>query len=117
MNKPALFAAIALAAAAAGASAQEATYEYPQPAGSVTTRAAVQAELLQARQAGTLIVGEYASQQWPASVSTLSRAEVNAAVLAAKASGELPAIHGENGTFDGKVVSQRAVTGVVTASK
>lgn len=55
-----LFTAIALslAAAAGPVLAQEASYDYPQPIVSQTTRAAVLADLAMARAAGTLQVNE-----------------------------------------------------------
>ncbi len=60
MNTKQLFAALALTIAAASAPvlAQEATYEYPQPVVSQTTRAAVLAELNLARAEGRLQVHE-----------------------------------------------------------
>ncbi|MBI5721210.1 MAG: DUF4148 domain-containing protein [Burkholderiales bacterium] len=75
--------AIAIATAAFGgfggqAFAQEATYELPQPAVSTKTRAEVRAELLQARQEGTVLATEADFQRQPAFVAAKSRAEVAA---------------------------------------
>jgi hypothetical protein len=100
MKTSTLIAAIATVFAAAGASAQEATYELPQPVTSQTTRAAVMAELLQARANGTLQVTEYDRNVATPSVSLRSRAEVQAEARAAVASGESIARHSEHAGFD-----------------
>ncbi|MCU0812999.1 MAG: DUF4148 domain-containing protein [Burkholderiaceae bacterium] len=105
--KSLLVAAIALVAAA-GASAQEAVYEQPQPVASATTRAAVVADLQQARANGTLLVTEADKQAWGPFVTTRSRAEVRAEVLDAAASGELQALHAETNSFDGQVAKRAA---------
>jgi hypothetical protein len=104
MNTRILIAAL-LATAAAAASAQEATYEQPQPVQSATTRAAVMAELQQARADGTLQVTELDRQAHAPFVATRSRAEVQAETRAAAASGELQALNGETNSFDGRRMS------------
>ncbi len=97
MKTSLLAAALALTAAAAStAFAQEVTYDYPQPVQSQKTRAAVQAELRQARADGTLFVGELESQPAKKIVSTLTRAAVKAQTLAAIASGELRELNREH---------------------
>ena len=103
-----LFAAAATVLAAAGAHAQEATYELPQPVTSQTTRAAVMAELAQARANGTLQVTEWDRQAATPSVSMRSRAEVQAEARAAVASGASQALHAEPQGFDGGAVAQGA---------
>lgn len=97
-----IVAVAALAFAAAGSAfAQEATYELPQPAVSQTTRAAVLAELTQAREQGFRIVGEAG---WPVqptmTASSLTRAEVMAAARAAQADPAWQGITGESNAFD-----------------
>ncbi|NWG73340.1 MAG: DUF4148 domain-containing protein [Rubrivivax sp.] len=108
MNAKSLFFAAIALVAAAGASAQEAVYEQPQPIASVTTRAAVSAELQQARANGTLLVTEADKQAWGPFVATRSRAEVRAEVLDAAASGELQALHMETNSFDGRIAKRAA---------
>lgn len=103
--KPLIVAAFALVAAA-GASAQEAVYEPPQPIASATSRAAVTADLQQARANGTLLVTEADHQSWGLFVATRSRAEVRAEVLDAASSGELQALHAETNSFDGQVAKR-----------
>jgi Domain of unknown function (DUF4148) len=97
MKTTALVTALSLAAAFAfsgAAHAQEATYELPQPAVSSKTRAQVQAEVHQARAAGTLQPTEAG---WPqvAFVPQKTRAEVKAETLAAIASGEVRLLNAE----------------------
>ena len=106
MNAKSLIVAAIAVVAAAGASAQEAVYEQPQPIASATTRAAVMAELQQARADGTLLVTEADKQSWGPFVATRSRAEVMAEVLDAAASGELQAMHAEPNGFDGRVAKR-----------
>jgi hypothetical protein len=88
----------ALAGVTGQAFAQEATYELPLPAVSSTTRADVRAELLQARQAGTILVTEADFQRQPVFVSTLSRAAVVAEARAD--AGAAKALTGEPHGFD-----------------
>jgi hypothetical protein len=116
--KSLLVAAIALVAAA-GASAQEAVYEQPQPIASVTSRAAVGAELQQARTSGTLLVTEADHQAWGPFVATRSRSDVRAEVLEAAASGELQALHRETNSFDGSVATRAVAdaTRIVAATR
>jgi len=104
MSKITSVAAAVLIAAAASASAQEATYELPQPAVSTTTRAAVVDALREARAEGTLLANEYDRQAWNAVASTRTRAEVRAEARAAAASGELQALVAEPMGFDGPVI-------------
>jgi hypothetical protein len=113
-----IVAAFALVAAA-GASAQEATYELPQPVTSQTTRAAVVAELQSARANGTLLVTEWDRQSATPAVSVRSRAEVQAEARAAAASGDSIARHGEPHGFDANVASYgaRGASQLVAAAK
>ena len=98
-------AAVLIAVAAGSASAQEATYELPQPAVSTTTRAAVVDALNQARAAGTLQVSEYDRQAFDAVVaSTRTRAEVRAEARAAAERGEVQALIAEPIGFSGPVI-------------
>jgi hypothetical protein len=106
MKTSSIIAAALVLAAATSVSAQEATYELPQPAASTTTRAAVTAELAQARADGSLQVTESDRQAWAPFVATRSRAEVAAETRAAAASGELQALHGETNSFDGQTMSR-----------
>jgi hypothetical protein len=119
MKTTSIIAAVLALAAAASVSAQEATYELPQPAVSTTTRAAVTGEMLQARADGTLQVTEFDRQAWGPFVATRSRAEVVAEPRAAAASGELQALHGETNSFDGQIMSRAnpASAPVVAAAK
>lgn len=84
--------------------AQEATYEYPQAATAGVSRAAVLADLAQARTEGTLQVSEV---NWPAAptfASQKSRAQARSEAIAAAASGELQARTGEPQSFDGRTL-------------
>lgn len=67
--------------AGAPAFAQQATYEYPQAADSVVSRAQVQAELTQAKREGTTRVWSTTYNHMAAAKSLKSRAEVQAEVL------------------------------------
>jgi len=82
--------------------AQEATYEYPQAATVGVSRAAVLAELAQARSEGTLQVSEVNWPAAPAFVAQKTRAQVRGEAIAAAASGELQARTGEPHSFDGR---------------
>lgn len=110
-----VIAAVATVFAATGAIAQEATYELPQPVVSQTTRAAVIAQLDQARAAGTLQVTEWDRQAATPAISTRSRAEVQAEARAALASGASHAQVAEPYGFDagvaanGKVVAPQLI--------
>lgn len=119
MKTTSIIAAVLALAAATSVSAQEATYEMPQPVASTTTRMAVNAELLQARADGTLQLTELDRQSYGSFVSTRSRAEVAAETRAAAASGELQALHGETNSFDGQIMSraQRAGAPMMAAAK
>lgn len=97
----ALFAALVLGFGGT-AFAQEATYEYPQAVTVGASRAAVLAELAQARSEGTLQVGEANWPAAPAFMAQKSRAQVRAEAVAALASGDLLALHGEPHSFDGR---------------
>ena len=108
MKTSTLVAAVASLFAAAGASAQQATYELPQPVTSVTTRAAVMAELQQARADGTLQVTEWDRQAGTPTASTRSRDDVQTEARAAAASGSIHVLVGEPQGFD--VQSARATT-------
>lgn len=101
MNTKSLVAAVFAMVAASGAFAQfngEATYEYPVASGSATTREAVKAEYIAARDGGQIPNGEAAYRVDPSQSSTsyaLSREAVKAEVVAANARGELNAFNGE----------------------
>ena len=115
MKTTTLFAAVALSFAAAGASmAQEVTFDYPQPITSQKSRAEVIAELQQARADGTLQVDRdiYSPNRTP-SMSTLTRAEVNAQTLAAIASGELAALNNEYNDYRVQIQAKSAPMQVV----
>lgn len=117
MKFPTVIAAVATVFAAAGASAQEATYELPQPVTTQTTRAAVNAQLQQARANGTLQVTEWDRQASTPSVSTRSRADVQAEARAAVASGASLALVAEPHGFDGGVAPRgKAVAPQVIAA-
>ena len=101
MKTTALFAALAASFVASGAAlAEGSAYDYPQPIVSQTTRAAVVAELMQARANGTLIATEADTQKNPPFVATRSRADVRSETLAAIASGELQALNSDSNAFD-----------------
>ncbi|HMM87513.1 hypothetical protein [Azohydromonas sp.] len=108
MSKITSVAAAVLIAAAASASAQEATYELPQPATSATTRAAVADALREARAQGTLQATEYDRHAWSDVASTRTRAEVRAEARAAAERGELQALIAEPMGFDGPVIRHDA---------
>jgi len=82
--------------------AQEATYEYPQAATVGVSRAAVLADLAQARSEGTLQVSEVNWPAAPAFVAQKSRAQVRDEAIAAVASGDVLARTGEPHSFDGR---------------
>jgi hypothetical protein len=111
------FAVAALSFAFAGiAHADGAEYQAPQPATSATTRAAVLADLADARAKGLIQTGE---REWPqvAFSSQRSRAEVRAETLQAIASGELRFLNQEPqsafGVFEAK---HKATDALVTAA-
>ncbi len=103
MKTPALVAVLAFSFAGA-AFAQEASYDYPQPASVQKSRADVMAELAAARSAGTLAVTE---ADWPqqAFVATRSRAEVRAEAVAAAHDGQWRELNGETNAFSIAVAS------------
>jgi hypothetical protein len=105
MKFPTVIAAFATVLAAAGAQAQDATYELPQPVASQTTRAAVIAQLQQARLDRTLQLTEWDRQAATPCVSIRSRAEVQAEARAALASGASQALVAEPHGFDGNVAA------------
>lgn len=106
-----LFAALAIGFAGT-AFAQEATYELPQPASSTVSRAAVLAELAQARSQGTLQVSEANWPALPAFVAQKSRDQVRGEAIAARAGG-LEA-YGEPHSFDGRTQPGKRGTVEVT---
>lgn len=101
MNTKTLVAAVFAAVTATGAFAQfngQASYERPVATGSATTREAVKAEYIAARDAGQIPNGEAAYRADPAQSSTsyaLSREAVKAEVVQANARGDLDAFNGE----------------------
>lgn len=118
MKTSSMIAAAALSLfAATAAQAQEVTFELPLPAVSNTTRAAVLAELAQARAAGHVMPRE---QNYPPLVlgaSTRTRAEVQAELQAAMASGEWQALHREVQGFDVNLPRLRAAAMPMHAAK
>jgi Domain of unknown function (DUF4148) len=90
--------------------AQEATYQYPQAATVGVSRAAVLADLAQARTDGTLQVTEVNWPAAPAFVAQKSRAQARGEAIAAAASGELQARTGEPQSFDGRTLPGRRGT-------
>jgi hypothetical protein len=114
-----VIAAVAAVLATAGAQAQEATYELPLPVASQTTRAAVNAQLQQARLDGTLQLTEWDRQAATPSVSTRSRADVQAEARAARASGASHALVAEPHGFDGGVAAlgKAVAPKLITAAK
>jgi hypothetical protein len=78
MKSTVLIAALAATFAASGAMAQEATYEYPQPAVSALTRAQVQTELAAARADGSIKAWSTSYNPLAMARSTLSRETVKA---------------------------------------
>jgi len=113
-----IISALSLAAAytfSGTAHAQEATYDYPQAAASAKSRAAVMAEVVQARADGTLQVSEAG---WPqvAFVPQKSRAEVRAETLAAIRSGELRELNSEPQSAVSTYSAARAQSATMTAA-
>lgn len=102
-------------AAAGSAFAQEAVYEQPKPMPSATTRAAVMADLQQARASGTLQLTEQDRQSWGSFVATRSRADVQAETRAAAASGEIQALNSEAGLADQATMAKAAVPRLLAA--
>jgi Domain of unknown function (DUF4148) len=101
MNTQQLIAAAALAfIGSTSAFAQEATADAWMNASVTKSRAEVQAELAQARKDGTIKFGS-AGYIEPLKVSK-TRAEVVAATLAARDSGEIDAINGEVYEFNAR---------------
>lgn len=101
MQTKSLIAALALSAIAAGAFAQEATADDWKATAGTKSRAEVQAELQQARATGL-------TRSWSAGYieklqATRTRAEVVAATIAARDSGELAAINAEAPAVNGAV--------------
>jgi hypothetical protein len=84
--------------------AQEATYEYPQAVTVGLSRAAVLADLAQARADGTLQVSEVQWPALPAFVAQKTRAQARGEAIAAAANGELQARTGEPQSFDGRAL-------------
>jgi hypothetical protein len=101
MNKTPLFAAIALtiAAAAGPVLAQEATYSYPQATVSQNSRAAVLADLQQARAEGRLQMNEASVSHEPRFMAQRSRDAVRAEARDAVRSGESTALTAEPHDF------------------
>lgn len=98
MNTRQLVATLALSFAAAGAFAQEAGSDAWMQAASTQTRAQVQAELAQARADGS--IKAFSAGYIPSLKPTASRAEVAAAVQAARANGEFDRIQAEAWAFE-----------------
>lgn len=109
-------AAIVISLSAAGAAvAQEATYEVPQAIGSQTTRAAVLAELQQARADGSFQISEAHVGVTHGLQSQRSRAEVRAETLAALNSGDVMALTAEPSGF--APLQRRSVTATLVAGR
>lgn len=100
MNRITRIAALALSFAAVGSAFAE-TPDFPaaQASLSIASRAQVQSEVLQARAAGTLTLGEAQLNRNDTATSLRSRAEVRAETLAAMASGELHALNSDSNDF------------------
>lgn len=116
MKTTTLIAAIAVTlAASASAMAQEATYDYPQPAASQKTRAEVVAELRQAAANGTLHLSEGEVGREAPFVAQRTRADLRAETLLAIASGELQRLNREGGDYP--PANRATVARTFTASK
>lgn len=92
MNAKQIIASLALTVAAGAAFAEPADLNFPslgkaQQTG--TSREAVKAEVIRARNAGELELSEVTYPQLASAPSTLTREQVKAEVLAARAAGEL----------------------------
>ncbi len=113
-----LFTAIALTLAAATGPvlAQEASYDYPQPIVSQTTRAAVLAELAIARAEGTLQVNEASVDKQTHFMAQRSRDAVRAEARLAVRSGHSAALTAEPHDFS-VAVPAAAATLVAVAAK
>ena len=106
MKTRSIIAATLLSITGAAFAPGEATYEYPQAISSAKSRAEVQAETLQAREAGLIVSGE--AHVAPAPVFAMkSRSEVRA--LAAVDARRLP-LNVEAISFDGLAPVQRGST-------
>ena len=103
MTKTAATLVALVLAAAAGAASAEGPVDTQSialaGAPSQVDRATVVAEVLQARRAGTLTVGEAGQWNLPAT-STVSRVAVKSEAARANVSGEIRAAHGEVNTQD-----------------
>lgn len=103
MNTTRLIAALAITFAASGAAlADGATYEAPLPATSTVSRAAVLADLAQARADGSLQATEADFYRAAPFVGQLTRAEVKAELMAAIANGDIQRLTREPMDFDVK---------------
>ncbi|WP_082551628.1 DUF4148 domain-containing protein [Massilia sp. Root351] len=92
MNAKHLIASVSLIFAAGAALAEPAELNFPSLAaapGTGLTRAAVQAEVIRARNAGELELSEVNYPPLAPATSTLTREQVKAEVIAARANGEL----------------------------
>jgi len=116
MKTTQLFTAIALTIAAASGPvlAQEATYEYPQPIVSKTTRAAVLAELQAARAEGTLQVNEASAGHTSTTIALKTRDGVRAEAHQGMRDGTSAALVGEPQGF---TVNLPAAAKTAVASK
>ncbi len=112
-----LFTAIALTIAAASGPvlAQEASYEYPQPATSQTSRAAVLADLSTARAEGTLQVNEASVGPEGRFMAQRSRDAVRAEARQAVRSGRVAALTAEPHDFG--IMATAAAAPVAVAAK
>lgn len=99
MNRFTRIATVALSIAAAGSAFAESPTPAPAALNSSLTRAEVQAELLQARAAGTLVSTEDQFNKGADVAVSRSRDEVRAETLAAIASGEVQALSTESNAF------------------
>lgn len=119
MNAKHIIASVSLIFAAGAAFAAPAELNFPSlnaaPSAGVT-RAAVQAEVIRARNAGELELSEVNYPPLAATTSTLTREQVKADVLAARANGELD-INEVNypSFFDARV--QRSATTLAASAK
>lgn len=119
MNAKQIIASVSLLLAAGAALAEPAELNFPKLSTaqkSEVSRAAVQAEVIRARNAGELDLTEVNYPPLAPSSSTLTRAQVKAEVLAARANGELDLNEATYPAFfDGRV--QRSAQTLTASAK
>lgn len=111
MNRFTRIAAVALSFAAAGSAFAESPLVFEQPARStITTRAAVQAEVLQARAAGHALVTEADLNRSDVVAVARSREAVRAEAVAALSSADAQALGAEPAGFAGPYAPAKRFT-------